>query len=204
MTTTILGGGEKEVTGRPIEFGYEFRETGGTEMSKELIPFGGYAAHQPACQYSPQHGPATRECGNRNCRKRRVGQGGSSGTYQVHDGAYSCRGRIICETIYAYDTALKQNKAQLSELYQALVEQGKKAEWFRTQQNKLRLSNDEVGGKRRELDLSTKNTGADRGADISWFHRASSKPRDANWMDQLLPTGLLPVPNVGWPNPSAS
>ncbi|KAI5845539.1 hypothetical protein BZA05DRAFT_447872 [Tricharina praecox] len=158
--TDLLGGSQNEVTGRPIYFGSEFRETGGVGMSKEVMGEV-LSADQPhnnsltGVLRDTIHRLETPEV--EIAEIAALATVGVRGLTRYAMERILAESQIIVDAIHAGEGVLKANKDKLWELQLALAEQEKKAEWLREQQDKLRLSDAEVEEKNRELELMIKN-----------------------------------------------
>jgi len=199
--STLFSEEAEEITGRPMEFGSEFRETDSIGMPKEgmedillldKLYFAGLV--------STLHCTAQR-LENPEIQIAEISSLANVGVCGLTRYTMECflaESRVICDAIYDYETALKQNKARLTEMCYALAEYEKKIEWFRKQQEKFHLTNTELEEKNRELDESMKKIGAhDEGGTGCGDHVGSRLMVD-NWMDQILPAGLQHPANIGW------
>jgi hypothetical protein len=191
----------EEITGRPMEFGSEFCETGGIGMPKEVMedilsldkPYvAGLVGtlHQTAQRLENPEIEIAEIASLANVGVRGLAR------YTME--RILAESRVICDAIYDYETALKENKARLTEVGHALAEQEKKVEWFRKQRDKFHLTNAELEEKNRELDESMKKIGAHDEGGTSWGDRIGSKLTVDDWMDQIIPAGLQHPANVGW------
>jgi len=191
----------EEITGRPIEFGSEFRETGSIGMPKEVMedilsldkPYVAGLVdtlHRTAQRLENPEIDIAEIASLANVGVRRLAR------YTIE--RILAESRVICDAIYDYETALKQNKARLTEVCHALAVHEKKTEWFRKQREKFHLTNAELEEKNRELDESMKMIGTHDKGGTSSGDRVGSKLTVDNWMDQILPAGLQHPANDGW------
>jgi hypothetical protein len=191
----------KEVTARPMDFDAEFCETGGIGMQKDVMDdvllvdkphvarlVGTLRWTTQQLEYPEIHIAEIAALAN-------VGVRGLA-RYTIE--RIVTEGRIICDAIYACQTTLAENKAQLTELCHQLAEQEKKAKWFREHQDKIHLSYTELEEKKREIDDSLNKLGAHDSKVSGLGERVGSPPSKGDWMDQIVPAGLRQGTSVGW------